>query len=116
MDDALRPESLRPLLRIRDVISMREEDVAHAAQPFDRARERLAVARRIDHPIATVVAHQIAVAAVRLVRIEAAIISAVFDLEREVADDLRGAAAMHRADGRCRTRDQRTQRGALSLL
>ena len=63
MDDAGRAETRGILIGVGDIVAMRQEDVADAAQLGEAARQVLHEARRIDQPVAVGMLHEIAVAA-----------------------------------------------------
>src|ERR1051326_4640028 len=73
MDEPRRPEPRGIKGGIRNVVAVREKNVAYAAPRGEAPRQVLDKSRRIDEPVAAGMLHKIAVAAERFARIEAAV-------------------------------------------
>jgi hypothetical protein len=115
MNDALSAEMSGEALGVGDVVGMGQEDPRQAAPLLDAAHEAREKLRRIDKPVAVGSANEIAVAAERFRRVHAAEIDIVFDEQREIVEDLAGAASPERADGARRAADESLER-AVSLV
>jgi hypothetical protein len=59
MQDPLGAEALRPALVAGDVVLVREEDRAHAAETLDAIDQRSGEARNVDHHVPTVALHEV---------------------------------------------------------
>src|SRR6476620_4444281 len=84
MNDASAAEMLGKALGVSHVVPMSQEDVGDAAkglQTFNQGPDEFG---RIDQPVAVGVLNEVAVAAIRLGRGEAAIEDRLFDEERKV--------------------------------
>src|SRR5207249_6797672 len=97
---------------VRDIILVAQEDVpdaAHALEGLDQMRD---VSRRVDQPIAMLMTNEITVGAERLLRIEAVVVHARSEMDREAGHGLlqAGLVLLHRPNRANRTGDQGTPR------
>src|SRR5689334_10691568 len=111
MDNPLGPETGGVLLRVGNVVAMGQEDVADAAARLELPRQALDIAWRVDQPVPVGMFDEIAVAAKRFLRIEAAVRNAFGKGHRELIRCRRGVRGVRSADRPRRTGDQRSGRG-----
>ena len=52
MNNPPAPEPPRPLIRVGDIVAVRQEEKRHPAESLQRARQLFGIQRRIDQPVA----------------------------------------------------------------
>lgn len=98
------------MFRIGHIVTMSQEDVRDSAQVFEAANKLRQKLWRIDEPVSLGMSDEVAVAAERFPRVEAAIKDRIFDGQRKVAHDRLGGVVAQATDGTGRARNEGMER------